>query len=223
MRISRRTSLVLLLLGLFLFAGILFRAAILDNFVTPVALVVWLFRRIVLSVDQRIYWIGLIFSAALIGILRLVGRPAPLEREAAPRSNATLETVSYWRTSILITRDEIDEYNLLRRELGKLLTAVVASRRPDIPQWEILTQLRSGQIPLPEDLRAFLFPEEDSGAGRSFRQRLQTLLQAPRKWARRWRGSDRAGYYQSIEDVIRLMESELENPYDDNERNNHPH
>jgi hypothetical protein len=207
-------------LGLLLFAGILLRSAILEYFVTPIALVFWMFWRILQSVDQIIYWVLLIFAALLAGILRLARSSGAPESEIRPGTNATLETVNHWRTLIQITRDEIDDYNLLRRDLGSLLIALIASRQPDSAQWEILTRVRLGQIPLPGRMRAFLFPAETPAGRRSFQHVLQTLRQAPRKWIRRWRGRDLAEYYQSIDEVLTLMESGMETPYENNDRAN---
>jgi hypothetical protein len=215
MRFSSRLSLLILLLGFFFFLGILFRSYLLDYFVTPVAVVLLVFWRIVLSVHQAIYWGILIFSASFYALLRLSQRPVALEQTSPPLSNATLDNINYWRTSILLTLDEIEKPNVLRRNLGTLLAEIVASKQPGTTQFEIYDALKLHQIPLPEPIYAFVFPVEPSPSRRSFKQVLQSIQQTPSKWVRRWTGRDVAEYYQSIQDVLAFMESSLEIKHDD--------
>ncbi len=218
MKISKRMSLMMLFLGLFALLVIVFPTFILDNFVTPIALVLWLFWRILLSADQNIYWGLLILWAGIYAfarLSRLAQESIAGEQTSPPDTNAALEHVNYWRMSIHLTRDEIEKFNSLKRNLNKILITLYASRQPDIAPFEIHAALKQRRIPLPEPVYAFLFPAEPSGARRSFRQILHTLKQIPGRRVRRWTGQDVAEYYQSIEDVIRFMESALETQHGD--------
>lgn len=224
MKLSPRISLVILLLGLALFVGILFRAFILDNFVTPVALVLWAFWRLLLSVDQVVYWGVLIAAAGVYTFTRLfffVRGPITVEPTTPSDTNTTLQHINYWRTLIYLTQDETEKYNSLRRDLCRMLVDRYASQQVEAAHFKVYEAVQQRQIPLPEDIYAFLFPAEPAGAQRSFRRILSTLKQIPRRRIRHWTGREVAEYYQSIEDVIRFMESTLEIQHDDEHLDSH--
>ena len=206
---------IIILLGLSLLLGILFHSFILDNIIKPVALVFWVFRRILLSVDQKIYWGLLIFSAMAVVFFRLTRSFSTEESSPPPGSNATLMEIDSWRTSIYLTGEEIEKFNTLKQELGWTLVSLYALHQPGKAQWEIYEAIKQQQIPLPLPIYDFLFPGEPSGGKRSFRQILQIIWGAPGKWARRSTGRDLAEYYQSIESVITYIESLKETKHDD--------
>jgi hypothetical protein len=226
MNITGRTSLIILLVGLFLFLGFLFSSFILENFVTPVALVVWLFLRMLRGVDQAIYWNLLILSAmgyACIRFVRRTQKPPVFEQTRPSDSDVTREHINYWWTSIRLTGDETDRFNLLKRNLGEMVATMYAAKQPEVPPFEIYDAMKRRRIPLPEHIHAFLFPADPSGAGRSFRQILHAILQIPGKWVRRWTGQDVVDYYHSVEEVIRFMESAMEIKHGDELIDTHPH
>ncbi len=215
MKITRRISLIIILLVLSLLLGILFHTFILDNIIKPVALVLWVFRRILLSVDQKLYWGLLIFSAIVVVFFRLIQLSFDEAPPLPPGSNATLRKIYAWRTSIWLNGNEIEKFNILKQDLGWMLASLYASQQPGKAQWEIYDALKQQQIPLPINIYAFLFPGEPSGDKRSFRQILQIIRRAPEQWARRRTGRDLAEYYQSIESIITFMESLKETKHDD--------
>jgi len=221
MKLSPRTSLVILLFGLALFLGILFRAFILDNFVTPVALVIWAFWRLLLSVDQAVYWGVLIAAAGVYTFTRLfffVRGPITVEPTSPSDTNTTLQHVNYWRTLIYLTQDETDKYNSLRRDLSRMLVDLYASQQREAAHFKVYEALQQRQIPLPEDIHAFLFPIEPAGPTRSVKRILSNLKQMARRRFRHWTGRDVAEYHQSIEDVIRFIESALETQHGGEQR-----
>ena len=208
MKITRRTSLIIILLGLSLLLGILFHSFILDNIIKPVALALWVFRRILLSVNQKIYWGLLIFSALMAVFIRLTKSLSPDEElPLPPDSNATLKEINSWRTSIWLTGNEIDKFNILKQNLRWTLVSLYASNQPGKAQWEIYEAMKQQQISLPMPIYDFLFPSQSSDGKRSFRQILQIIRRTPGKWARRWTGRDLVEYYRSIEALLTFMES----------------
>ena len=216
MKLTRRTLLIILLLGLVLPAGVLFRAFLLDNFVRPVALVLWLIWRVLLSIDQKIYWSLLIFTALFYIFIHLARRLAENQTTAPPPdSNLTLDTVDFWRTSIGLTSDENVRVNILKQNLGEMLASMYASRQNEASHWEVYEALQQGKIPLPEHIYSFLFPPKPLEGKRTFRQILQTIRQAPGRWVRQWTGSAAADYHRSIEEVLTFMESSMEIKHDD--------
>ncbi len=215
MKITRRAFLIIILLGLSLLLGILFHSFILNDVIKPVALVFWVFRRILLSVNQNIYWGLLIFSALTVAFIRLTKSLPDEELPPSPDSNATLRVIDSWRTSIWQAGNEIEKFNILKQNLGWTLASLYASNQPGKAKWEIYDALKRQQISLPIPIYDFLFPGEPSGSKRSFRQILRIIRRTPGKWVRRWTGRDLAEYYRSIETVLTFMESLKETKDDD--------
>lgn len=217
MKISRRAVLGILLTGLFMIVGVLLRSAILENFVKPIALLLWTVNRLLASVDQIVYWIGLILIGMFITFLRAAFHTLqPIDQRTIHYGgkNATLRTVDQWRIMILLTLDETDQPNHLRRNLMNLLKDVYASKQPHLVPWEVYQTLERGDIPLPEQVKAFFFQNQSQAARPSLFDRLQQLSKVPGKWVRHWKGQDVADYYASIEEVITFMEQQLEHEDD---------
>ena len=79
--------------------------------------------------------------------------------------------------------------------------------------------LNGAKIPLPEEMHAFLFPEEPQPAGRSFiagiRKLVRSIRNAPRQWIRHWTGQDTAERYRMVDEILCFMENSLEMKNDD--------
>lgn len=219
MKISRRTVLIIaFILGLFLLVGFSFPSFVQDNFVIPIALVLLLCWRILQSVDQQVYWLGLIFAVVIYGLIRLYRwtyGTDTFEQTRSLDSNAALEQISYWRTSICLTDFKMDRSNILARNLAKMLAAVYASKQLHVTQYEIYSALEQREMPLPDPVYTFLFPAQSSGTKRSIKQMLRSLWTIPHQRIRHWTGRDKAEYYQLLDQVLKFMESVMENDDDD--------
>lgn len=219
MKISRRTVLIIaLILGPFLLIGFSFPAFVQDNFIIPLALVLLLGWRILQSIDQQIYWIGLIFAVvfyALIRLYRPLQEPNAFEQTPSPDLNVTLEQISYWRTSIRLTDFQLDRSDGLKRHLAQMLAAIYASKQFRAIPYEVYSALEQRQMPLPEPVYTFLFPAQSAGAKRSIKRMIRGWRDMPRKQIRRWTGREKAEYYQLLEQTLKFMESVMENEDDD--------
>lgn len=60
MKIDRRVIIGVLLAGLLFLTGFLLRDFLLMNIVKPMALLLWIGNRLLSSIDQVAYWVGLI-------------------------------------------------------------------------------------------------------------------------------------------------------------------
>ncbi|MCL4562214.1 MAG: hypothetical protein M1281_16580, partial [Chloroflexi bacterium] len=220
----------ILLAALLLFLGLVFREYLLANIVMPLATVVWLLLRIfVLSIDQQVYWWGLIALTATLALIRLFRSASKVEDEQPRDPNPALKRVTYWRTFIQLNTHEPKEKDSFRRELMWLLTSMYSSRQPGHANYEIQEAFKERQIPLPEAVYNFLFAGSPAAPRQSFwrdplgysRQLLQALHQTYRKWMRRWTRREAAEYYQAIHEVLTMMESSLEISYDDKPADHH--
>lgn len=210
MKISRRASLTLLILGVLLLLGILFRSFIQDNFITPVSLVIWVFWRFLQSIDQGLYWGLLIFCILIFALVRGFEKPPSFEKTMDSGFNATLESMNFWRTMILITLDEIEQPNLLKRDLGRMLATIYSTKNTEVDYFETYNALRQGTIALPRHIYDFLYAAEDAASQPSLLRRLKAIRQKPIAWYRHWTRRDVADYYRSIEEVLTYMESLME-------------
>lgn len=206
---------IVILLGFSILLGILFHDFIFVNMIKPVALAFWTFRRVLLSVNQKIYWGLLIFIALIMVYFRLPKPSIEEELDVPTNPNATMREINSWRMSISLTSNEIEKFNSLKQDLGWMLASLLASNQPEKAQWKIYDAMKGRQIPLPQPVYDFLFPDESFIDKRSFKQFLLTIRKIPGTLVRRWTGRELAEYYQSIETVLTFMESLKETNHGD--------
>ncbi len=211
MKINRRFVFGLLVIVLLFLTGFLLRDFLLENFVKPIALLLWIGNRLIASIDQAAYWIGLILVLVFISLLRVMRRPVTYEVDSSDRENVTLSSIRHWRTLILLTTDETGRLNLLKNALQVLLKDLYASKDPTQARWKIYEDVERGDITLPESIREFLMLDPPPNARPTPLHLLQRLGQAPARLVRHWTGQEQAEYYQSIAEVISFMEQQLEN------------
>lgn len=210
---SRRTIFGILLFGLILLTGILLRSVILEYFVRPMALLLWMINRVFISVDQVVYWFGLILVILFIIFTRITIGTKDMETFYHFTGYSALENIHQWRTMILTTQEQADQKNLLKQSLANLLKDVYASKQPNRAPWEIYDALEQGDIPLPDSIRTFLMLNQKEPP--SLIQRMGQIIQAPIGWVHHWTGQDVRDYYASIEEVIVFMEKKLESEDDE--------
>lgn len=208
---DRRLGLGLLLAGLLFCAGFLLRDFLLAGFVRPMALLLWIGNRLIATVDQTAYWAGLILLLAFASLLRLSKQTTTYKVRHAENENATLFSIRHWRTLILLTSDETDRLNFLKQSLQRLLKDIYAAKEPSQVPWKIDEDIEQGNIRLPGTVQEFLMLAPPAQAPPTLAQRLRRLGQGPARWYRHWTKQDVTEYYQSIAEVISLMEKELEN------------
>ena len=211
MNTSRRLAIFILLVAILLSVGVLFWPFILNEIIKPMALVVWLFLRIfVLSIGQSFYWIAVIL-VALIFLARLLSRnQTSLPPDESLDSNETINTIRYWRIQFSLNDSGLRDAKILRRELAYLLASLYASKQRTSANFGLYEALQRGEIPLPEHIHTFLFPDESQKSGRSLKRLMQSVRNTPRKWIRRWTGQETAEHYQMIDEVLSFMETSLE-------------
>jgi hypothetical protein len=207
MKLSRRAAWLLLFLGVCLFLGFLFRAFIVANVVVPIAMLLLLCWRLLLSIHQAVYWglvIGLAMGLAFYRLVQMVGHE---EEQFAPAPVSVLKVVDYWRLLLQPGSDEGPIATSLKHELCHKLVAMYAVEQPGAEPFTIHEALRLRQLPLPDTVYSFLFSNEAQETKPSWRQRLQRLADKPGKWLRRWTGRDKAEYYQAVEETLTFMEA----------------
>ena len=196
--------------------GMFFWPFILNDIIKPTSLVIWLLLRIfVLSIDQKYYWGAIIFVVVVFLFRLLPQDQIVIQSEDFPDSNATIKTIEYWRILFTLTGHDVHDEETLKRELIHLLLSLYASKQRTSTNFILYDALQRGELPLPEHIHTFLFPDEPKKSKRSLNKFIQSIRTAPRKWIRRWTGQETAEHYRMIDEVLSFMETSMEMKNDD--------
>lgn len=216
MNLSKRLMLFVFFL-LFLLVGMLFWPFILREIIQPVALVVWVLLRIfVLSLDQQYYWATIIVVAAFFLFRRILPpAQATVQYHELQNSNATLGNLGYWHSLFALSAGNVQDDKALKKELAHLLLLLYATKKRTAADFRLYDALRQGEIPLPEHIRAFVFPQEPPKSRQSLKRFLLSIPKLPPQWMRRWTGREAAEHYQLIDEVLGFIETSLEIKDDD--------
>ena len=229
MRLSRALVIGGFFLLVILFVGLLFWPFILNEIITPISMAVWVLVRIfVLSVDQGYYWVAIIAIAFIFLYLRFLPPSHPtIQSEDFQHSNAAMRTLDYWRSLFNLIDQRVQDDEMLRKELARLLLPLYATKQHTLADFRLYDALQQGKIPLPEQIHDFLFPEEPQPVGRSLianiRKLAQSIRNTPRKWIRRWTGQETAERHRLIDETLCFLETSLEMKNDDGKFNPHQH
>ena len=211
MKFSRRTIVSILFVVLVLLFGIFFWPFVLNEIITPMALTVWLFLRIfVLSINQNCYWGVIIFALAVLLFRRLFDVPSTNPPGELRDVNDTVRTIEYWHSMFTLTNPNAYDDKSLKRELIHLVASLYASKQRSSPSFTFYDALQRGEIPLPDHIHTFLFPNEPKESTRSFKELMRSVREAPRKWIRRWTGQETKEYHRMIDEILSFMETSLE-------------
>lgn len=214
MKISPRLLIFLFILLAILFIGLLNWQYVFDNVVHPVSLVIWLLLRIfVLSIGQKYYWWALILAVLVLAVRLIPREQTTIPKEEANRSNETLNYIEHWR-SLYIPNESNAYGKFLEREFLRMLVTMYSAKLRVAPDFKLYDALRQGEIPIPEDIRKYLYTEIPRREGWSLRRTLQAIRAWPGKMWHRSRGIDTLDHYRKIEDVLDFFESSLEMKHD---------
>lgn len=216
MKISRRMIGLIFFVSISLLVGLLFWPFILNKIIGPISLMTWLLLRIfVLSIDQIYYW-GAIIFVVIIFLFRLLPLDQTINQtESSPDSNATIKTIEHWRSVFTLINPDVHDERTLKRELSHLLLSLYASKQRTSTDFRLYDALQRGEIPMPEHIRAFLFPSEPKESKWSLRKTIQSVWNVPQKWIRRWTGQEIAEHYRMIDEVLCFIEKSMEMKNDD--------
>jgi hypothetical protein len=216
MKISKSVVVSILFISVLILIGMLFWPFILKEIITPIALVAWLLLRMfVLSIDQQYYWAAIILIT-LIFLYRMLPQDSnAIPSENSYESNETMDTIGYWHSLFTLIDINKHDESTLKRELIRLVLALYASKQRSSPNFLFYEALQRGEISIPDHIHSFLFPAEPKQSKRFSQKLLQSVRETPRKWIRRWKGQDRAEYYQMIDEILGFVETSLEIGNDD--------
>ena len=210
MNYQRQIVLGFLITAFLVLLGIFFRAFLFENIIQPIYILILLIYQLLISVDQKTWWILFSLSILLYVFYRWVQQPSVSQLTPTDRKNVIMQRINYWQTSLHLTRDEIDQPNELRKDLIYIMADVYAQQYNNLNTYEIKSGLRNGHIPLPHHIHAFLFPEIESSLISNPTTNKNKVRTALNSWYKKVTRQNVKEYYRSIEEVLVYIESILE-------------
>ncbi|MBN1266908.1 MAG: hypothetical protein JXA25_15540 [Anaerolineales bacterium] len=211
MKLSRRWIIILTASPVVLVTVIIFRAIILNNKIKPAALVIWiLLRTFILSIDPQYFWIAAIIAAGIILIRLLPHELATIQSESYIAANATIRNIELWRNQFAFDKQGMHGVNAAKQNLQHLLVSFYALKLNISNQYHVFRALEQGDIPIPEDIHAYLFTPELGKPGKTLAEKFHTIREVVQKRIRLWTGQEKARHYHMINEIINFMESQLE-------------
>ena len=209
-----RKRYILPLLVLISLAGIAvgFRSFFMANIIEPIAVLFWAFWRVIVSVNQNIYWMILIVICLML-VLRLV----PTEKDNLPNPAYTYKykspnRVEYWQTLINESILGREEGERLRGNLENLFTSVNAEsgRTGSKDSDEVIAK---GQRQLSLRATRLLFPQKRTEGAFFQDHRLDIKSLIPKR-LQRWAGKFVPQDTTAIAEILEYMENEMEMSHD---------
>jgi hypothetical protein len=208
-RADRPLALALLAVAVSALAALL-GPAILRAFLAPLAAGAWLLARaLVLSADQAAIWGVILLGAGTLFAFRIAAAAIASGPEARPgleEPNAALRDIESWRYLFADAPRGAREEAFARRELAALLCSAYAARFGVENDYGLYSGFGDGRVPLPEEVRAYIFareaPEAARGPGR--------IPRRAAAWLRRVSGRERAEYLRVVELLIGYIEGGME-------------
>jgi hypothetical protein len=195
-------------LGLCLgFTGV-FPSFLASYVIEPVAVSLWLVWRVVLSVDQNVYWalLLLVCGGCTVALLAFVGGEPPASVAPIPHVRET--HVARWQALMHESaRTEGGEQILRARLLSLLAAALGSAEQVDSAQLE--KTLASQHIWLPGEIRQYLFPAP-AAARRLPARIVWRLLFLAKRWLPGSASKQSIPNAATIDQVLRWMESMME-------------
>jgi hypothetical protein len=193
-----------LLVGL----ALLFPDILLQGIVGPLAAVLWAAWRVIISVDQSVYWGALIVLYSLVMIRLLPRAQSSPSNPGGHHKHEPRTQVEHWRA--LIENATLgDEQRAALRDSLKTLLASTVSQHERSSAAEREHELTSNQIGLPPASHQYLFaaPSRDSGLLGS---RAMDPFSWIRRQLRRWTKTGRSSEYRTLDELLGWMESSME-------------
>ena len=209
--LQKRILLTVLLLAIGILLILQFKTFLWSTLVEPIALLFWSGWRVILSVDQNIYW-QLLLWGSFFFFLRFI--PTQKERSTAYgdiENGKSIKGLAYWQTLISAAADDMDQRSILRHELEKLLILGLAIQER-MENDEVKRRLIAHQIDCPEFIYAFFYPDMDVKKG--FFDKIKNSYYYLPIWLRKLDHQEKRQYTQTLLAILHWMALTLEVTFD---------
>lgn len=205
-------GLILLALGLVLGMALVLPGLFIRGIIEPGAIMLWALWRVISSVDQGVYWAGLIILS-----LALIVRALP-PRNSSPMNSAYLQhyksrsPVERWKQLFDEAASGKDEDEALRTSLKNLLEATIQQSQQSAAA-TIDEKLASEGLSLPPAAHEYVFPSSSEKKRQAAHRRTGAWRWAPH-WLRQWSQNGTDPDSRAIDELLSWMESILEIEHD---------
>ncbi len=208
----RRLASWILLGGAALAAAVLAWPWLRTYAVEPLAVVVWLLLRVlVLPVHQAVYWMALVCSVPVLLWIMLRRRVGSLAAPLPAARTAHTHPVETWRWLVEQTAGGARPLPTVGwNGFVQLAVSLQALERRVPPDYRLHDALRAGQVPLPPQVHAFLFPPAPARPRGPAARLRRWLGEVPRGALRRLTGRERAARLRSMSRLLTYLEDSLE-------------
>jgi len=198
-KIVRRWLPLVLGLGL-LITAIWLRGWLLIYLVQPFGLFLWAAYRLLLLVDQRIYWVVLLILAVIVLLRNLPGSVTSSKKYEVSRIIAEVKGVPYWQQ---VFAHNGSHKTTVRFDMQELLIAAIASQehvdKPTAQHW-----LEQRSFVLPPSIYQFIYPSQP-GSAYTVWHRINQFVKRKARFAE---------INQAVEETLHWLETYLEIPHD---------
>lgn len=194
----------------FVVVGVLafvFRAALAETIVNPLLYFGWYGGLLFNSLDQGCIWVAAVVIALILGLVWSQRPRVPRERAHALAARPVVDgRIRHWLVRVRAKHDSVFAREAQQAELRALVTEVWAHHQ-HVSDEQARKMLRTGAIPLPDDVRVTL------GLAGSPRPEAPGLLARAGAWMAQWlprRQQDTNRPNLEIEPVLKFLEGLLE-------------
>ncbi len=184
-----------------------FQDALAETIVNPLLYVGWYGGLLFNSLDQGCIWVAAVVVALILGLVWSQRPRVPRERAHAPATRLVVDgRIRHWLVRVQAKHDSVFAREAQQAELRTLVTEVWAHYQ-HVSEEQARKMLRSGAIPLPEDVRVTL------GLAAGPRPEAPGLLARAGAWVAQWlphRAQDTNRPNLEIEPVLKYLEGLLE-------------
>jgi len=210
MKANNRHFLIFGLLAAAAALVVVFWPTVYDALILPVALLLWAFLRLLLSLDQAVYWVILICAGFLIAVRSLSAEPAVPREASQTAARPSDSRVAAWRAMIAGCTHSREERLALQKCLTGLLRTAAENEDPGQPaaMQDLDAALRQR---LPDPLVSFLSMDLSRKSHRPSTG-WEALIRRVRNWVQRSTRKPPLDTYTAIEEILLHLESYLEKP-----------
>lgn len=201
----RHTLPFLLSMGCIVILVVVFWSFFMNNIVQPIMLIFWAVWRIILSVNQKIYW-GALLAICFYLAIRMIPTDFPHpQHESEDHHSQAQNGYPSWLILLTSIMSDISVLENLNKKIIDLYISVMAQRYK-ITSEDADKLTRSKNTSFPEKSQFFLFPDKGTLKYKFFRLKLRIVILLTTV-INKWRLWMPAMIHEPIDEVLSLMEN----------------
>ncbi|MBI9049832.1 MAG: hypothetical protein JEZ00_10455 [Anaerolineaceae bacterium] len=205
----KRQLMFILSLSTILTVGIVFRTFILVNIIEPTALLFWAVWRVLISVNQNIYWQTLIWGSIFL-LLRFMPNKTVNQTAYTEKANSKeIKGTTFWKSLLYEAAGNPAKEDALRFELEKLMLFGLAQQERSSMD-EVKKRMQQYEYDFPDFVYRYFLPPAFTWKNR-FARLVKSISHTLPIWIRQlWVSHEQ----QKIHQMLTWLQKTLEVPYE---------